>query len=106
MSGALYLQLLTLTVVVELWVVALVGGLAPGARRQLLVEALILNLTTHPLATSLQAEVVSFWSVEGLVVVTEAIGFTLLTPLSWGWALGLSLLANGATIGLSLWMFS
>jgi hypothetical protein len=99
-TDALYLQLLALTLVIEL---ALVLVLAPRfARRRLLVDALILNLITHPTATMLHgAGLVPFTTVELGVIAAEAAGFAGLSRLPLPVATALSVTINGATIAVS-----
>lgn len=94
-----YALALALTLAFELPIAA---GLAPGGeRRRLLIDALLLNLLTHPLAVAARwyAEL-PLLPIEAAVWTAEAVGYRRLSGLSWGRAALLSVVANGATTAL------
>lgn len=93
--------LLALTVAVE----AALACASP-ARRDVVPAALALNLISHPIAVAAMLQGASFWLVELAVILAEFAGYRLLARVSWRHALGLSALCNGATIALSLAIFS
>lgn len=102
-----YLLALVLTLAVELPLVAWLAG--PTARPRILLDALLLNLFTHPLAVLAvnhltppeQPWGLAFVGIELGVVTVEALGYRFGTELSWRQALGLSALANTITAALS-----
>lgn len=96
-----YLKLLALTIVVEWAVVMLLARKAE--RRRLKVDAVLVNLATHPFAyLAIQNLGMNFFLVEFLVVVVEAVAYRKITRLTWGRATLLSLVSNAVTILLSL----
>lgn len=110
-----YLLALGLTLVVEVPVAVALAG--REKRWKMALDAPLLNLFSHPLATlafffgglplALEADVSPLWAfavVEAGVIAVEALGFWLLTGLSAARATLISLAANGLTIALSFAM--
>ncbi len=91
------------TVALEL---PLAAALAPAARRRrVVVDALLLNLLTHPLAWG--AVLGLGWPllpVEVGVTAVEAVGYRAVSGVGWGRAVLISTLCNGLTtlVGLAL----
>ena len=96
----LYGSLLFLTLLVE---VPLATVLAGGAsRRVVLAVAVAVNLSSHPLAhLAWYCAAGSYATIELSVGIFEVIGYRVAGGLSWGRAITLSVLANGATVALS-----
>lgn len=97
------LSTLVLTIACELGIaLTAMRWLAVPAKR-LWVDVPLINLLTHPLGTLLiRNDIASFAVVEGMIVVTECLLYRSVTKLSWVQATGLSLLANGVTVGIAL----
>ena len=96
-----YSTALLLTLVAELPLVFFLMGRRRGGA--ILAHAFLLNLFTHPLVYfAIQTDLVSFTTGEIAVILTEAIGYWLLSLLEFRRALAISLVANLATILLSL----
>lgn len=99
---------LALTVGIEAPIATLLGP--RDRRRSVARDAALLNLFTNPLAQLAHA----LWAAPGVpwglpfivievcVVVTEAAGYWWVTRLTWRRAAAVSIVCNGATIGLSL----
>lgn len=72
-------------------------------RKRILPALFCLNLITHPLATWVFAEgQLGFWSLELCVIAVEALGLSWVTGSRLASMLGVAVLANAATIALSL----
>ena len=81
--------------------------LAPGAWKQLRIDTPLLNLLSHPLLTwVVWRGVLSVPAAEVGVIMLEAVGYRLLTRLSWPQAVGLSIVLNGVTWLVGLLLFS
>jgi hypothetical protein len=93
--------LLVATIVIEgMFALALVGR---GARGHALLCSVFANFLTHPVATFLHGvRGVPLTPIELAVILVEAVAYMLAVGLSWRRAIILSVVANGATWGLSL----
>lgn len=101
MSPYLYAGTLLLTLAIEVPLASLLAKSAPVPRPWL--DALFLNLLTHPLATlALFHRIAGFWPVEAAVALVEALGYRTVTRLSWGRALLVATACNGATVAVAL----
>lgn len=96
----LYLAQLLLTIVIESGGALLLRRFAGG--RSLFPDVILLNLFSHPLAHLLyDARILDFAGVELLVILVEALGYRLVTRLSWGRAIFFSVVLNGLTVAAS-----
>ncbi len=89
------------TILVECGIAA---SLVANRRPRALADVAWANLLTNPLAHALWLWGVGFWPIELGVLASEACLFRVLIAASWARAVGLSLLLNGATIAISLWV--
>ena len=97
-----YAAFLAITCIVELAIVkAMTHRRAP---RPGVLEILAFNLFTHPLAMLAIMEDIPFLTTEIGVVIIEAILYRTVCRLSWGWAASVSLVANGVTAYLSIFI--
>ncbi len=95
-----WLLALALTVLIE---TAIALALGRRHRRRLLLDAPLLNLLTQPLATAAYLHLdVSLLPLEIAVLLVEAVGYRIVTGLTWSRAFGTSFLCNAATAPLSL----
>lgn len=100
MSPAAYLPLLVATIAVEL---ALAAVLVRGPKRRSVLAALTCaNLVTHPLATLATLHVDAFAAVEVLVAGAEAAALAAVTRLRTRHAVAVAVVANLATVALSM----
>jgi len=98
-----YTGALALTVAVELLVAS---ALSPRElRRRALATCLLVNLTTHPLATLLVLRSSGFLSIEAAVVLAELAAYIAVARLPTGRAAAIALVGNVATalFGLLYW---
>jgi hypothetical protein len=98
-----YLTVLAATIGVEVLIAA---AIAPrDRRRRVLVDALLLNLLTHPVAVWLVGyQHLPLLPVECAVIAAEACGYRIVTGLTWQRAMGISFACNTATLVLSLFI--
>ena len=86
---------------------ALARVLAPGAWKRLRVDTPLLNLLSHPLLTLVVWNgVLSVPAAEIGVILLEAVGYRVLTRLTWKRALGLSVVLNGVTWLIGILLFA
>lgn len=86
---------------------ALARLLAPGAWGRLRIDTPLLNLLSHPLLTwVVWRGVLSVPAAEIGVMALEAVGYRLLTRLSWSRAVGLPVVLNGVTWLVGILLFS
>lgn len=96
---------LIITIGVETGIALLLqrSGIIRAHPARLRIDVPLVNLMTHPIATiAIRNFGASFTRVEILVVCTEFLAYRYVTRMTWIQAALLSVVANGATIVLSL----
>ena len=103
-----YLPWLGLTVAIELALALLICRRSHRGREllRLIAAVVLLNGFTHPFAFLIAEQSAlgsgwRFWGLESAVFAVEAVGYRTVMAMAWGRAVGVSLVCNGVTAGLS-----
>ena len=95
-----YLTTLSLTIAIELMIVAVVRRFVPALReRSTLSTCLCINLVTHPLASLACLGLgLPILGIELAVIVAESIGYRTVAGISARWSIVLAVVANLASM--------